>query len=211
MTKHSKKGRLAGEARKAINESRASDAINVAFMTEKERAAARVTLDFVFGRVTKLTGANHARVAIATKHGSREVNARIPNIYARRGATPVAAGAVVTLFTGPDFDPDAKPTSASTEHYDISAILTSRQITDLRRADLIPDWMPVSNAAIAKDGKVEEVLFEFVSGSSSGEEKDGAAAAGAGRASAVTGFSRSGSRYAPVAADADEEFDIADI
>ena len=92
----SKKGRLAGGARKEINETRASEAVAVSFMTEKERTEKHKVLDFTFGRVTKLTGANHARVAIATKRGKREVLVRIPNIFARRGAT-LANGDIARL------------------------------------------------------------------------------------------------------------------
>jgi len=149
----SKKGRLAGGARKEINETRASEAVAVSFMSESERTAKHKVLDFTFGRVTKLTGANHARVAIATKRGKREVLVRIPNIFARRGATPITDRSVVTIYTGPDFDPDSVSESKAVEHYDITSILTLRQVADLQKLGVVPDWMTfveVSDAAIAR-------------------------------------------------------------
>jgi len=206
---HSKKGRLAGGARKEINESRASDAVTIAFMSEAERARKGKTLDFVFGRVTKMTGANHVRVAIAARKGTREIAARIPNIFARRGATPICTRTIVTIYTGVDFDPDKRSECTAVEHYDITSILTDRQVADLKKAGLIPDWMTTSDVEDSKAGKVDEVGFEWYTGEE--EEKkaektdDGAAAAGA-------GFSRKGARdTAAAGGDDDSDFDVDDI
>jgi hypothetical protein len=210
---HSKKGRLAGGQRKEINESRAADAIAVAFMSEAERTRKGTPLDFVFGRVTKMTGANHVRVAIATKRGSREILARIPNIFTRRGATPINDRTVVSIYTGPDYDPDAKSDEKATEHYDIAAILSDRQVSDLRKAGLIPDWMTSLEAGSVGTGKKEEILFEWTyddgaKKTDDAAEPDSGAAAGAG---AGTGFSRSAARYAPAADEDSDDFNIDDI
>jgi hypothetical protein len=155
---HSKKGRLAGGARKEINSSRASDAVFIAMMTDTEREAKKKRIDFIFARVTKMVGGNHVRVAIESKRGPREINARIPNIFGRRGATPITTRTIVSLYTGVAFDSDK---SDSSEHFDITSILTDRQATELVKAKLIPDWMMASDAEATKAGKPDEDGFEW--------------------------------------------------
>ncbi len=188
----SKKGRITGAARKEINERRAADAIH-----GKAEGV-------MFARVTKMTGANHVRVAIPCKHGSKELSARIPNIYARRGATPITTRDVVTIYVGPDFDPDSDAPKAS-EHFDITAVLTLRQAHDLKKDGTIPDWM-IADGGEAAAGKPEAAGgFEFdYSGVREGDDSDSdsdseAAAGGA-------GFSRKGARDA-----VDAEVDIDEI
>lgn len=200
---HSKKGRLAGGARKEINESRAAESVAIAFMSAVERTRKGKALDFVFGRVTKMTGANHVRVAIVSKHGSREVPARIPNIFARRGATPITTRTIVSIYTGADFDPDARPTTVATEHFDITSILSDRQVVDLKKAGLIPEWMTTSDAAEAAAGKIDEAGFEWDYGAADedADDSDKGAAGGAGD----SGFKRKG------AVEDDEDVDIDDI
>jgi hypothetical protein len=197
---HSKKGRLAGGARKEINESRAAEAVATAFMSVAERARKGKVLDFVFGRVTKMTGANHVRVAIACKRGTREVAARIPNIFARRGATPICTRTIVSIYTGADFDPDARSESTAVEHYDITSILTDRQVSDLKRAGIIPEWMTTSDVEESKAGKADELGFEW-DYTVVEDDKD-----------APSEFSRKDARDAAGAAGAsDDDVDIDDI
>jgi hypothetical protein len=123
----SKKGRLTGAARKEINERRAADAVS-------GRADG-----VIFARVHKLTGSGHVRVLINCKHGSKEIPARIPNIFGRRGATPITSKDIVGIYVGPDFDADAADAAAG--HFDITAILTHRQAYKLSQAGEIPSWM----------------------------------------------------------------------
>ncbi len=208
---HCKKGRLAGGARKEINETRAAEAVAIAFMSDAERVRKSKVLDFVFGRVTKMTGANHVRVAIAAKRGTREIAARIPNIFARRGATPIGTTNIVSVYTGPDFDPDGRSECTAAEHYDITSILTARQVADLRKAGIIPDWMTTTDVEDSKAGKVDDVGFEWYRGGDEEKEdaKDGDAAAAA---AAGAGFSRKDSRRAAVGGgDDDDDIDIDDI
>lgn len=170
----SKKGRLAGGARKEINETRATEAVAVSFMSEAERTAKHKVLDFTFGRVTKLTGANHARVAISSKHGKREVLVRIPNIFARRGATPITDRSVVTIHTGPDFDPDGVAETKSVEHYDITSILTARQICDLQKLGVVPEWMTfvdVSDTAIARSD-IDGFVWDYGGAAAAADDED---------------------------------------
>jgi hypothetical protein len=176
----SKKGRLAGGARKEINESRATEAVSVAFMSDKERVKKSVTLDFVFGRVTKMTGANHVRVAIASRHGPKEIAARIPNIYTRRGATPITTRSVVTIHTGPDYDPDSRSIETALEHFDITSILTERQVGDLIKSALIPEWMNNVDVAPGSSTKIDMEGFIFGEDDEEPETDDGKAAGGAG-------------------------------
>jgi hypothetical protein len=205
----SKKGRLAGGARKEINESRATEAVAIAFMSEAERAKKREVLDFAFGRITKITGANHVRVAVPAKKGSREVLARIPNIFARRGATPITTRSVVTIYTGEDFDPDDK-TVTGTEHFDITSILTERQIGELKKAGLIPDWMTTTDASEAAAGKTEDEGFVWATEEDDEEAAKSDDGGAGGKAAAGAGFSRKKARDAATGGD-DSDFDIDDI
>ena len=123
----SKKGRISGSARKVINERRATDAV-----------AGRAE-GVVFARITKIIGAGHVKVAIDSKHGPKEIIVRIPNLLGRRGATPLNTSSVVSVFVGKDFNPD-EPVSSS-DHFDITAILTQKQAYGLQKDGLIPSWM----------------------------------------------------------------------
>jgi hypothetical protein len=212
--RHSKKGRLAGGARKEINEGRASDAVSIAFMSEAERTRKKEVVDFVFGRITKITGANHVRVAIPAKKGSREVPARIPNIYTRRGATPITTRSVVTIYTGEDFDPDDKEVTG-TVHFDVTSILTDRQVADLKKAGLIPEWMTTTDASDVVAGKTDDAGFVWATAEDDGDDDDddddddaedtgtgGKAAAGAGTRAKASKHARS---------DDSDDFDIDDI
>lgn len=171
----SKKGRLAGGARKEINESRAFEALSVALMSEAERTRKKKIVDFVFGRVTKMTGGNHVRASIDSKRGPREVAARIPNIFGRRGATPITTRSVVCLYTGEDFDPDTRSDDTAAEHFDIICIFTERQVSDLKAAGAIPEWMAALDADDSKAGKADDLGFEWdYSADDSGAKKPAA-------------------------------------
>jgi translation initiation factor IF-1 len=141
----SKKGRLTGAARKEINDRRARDAID------------GVATDVAFARVTKILGSNHLRVMLPSDHAPVEVSARIPNILARRGATPITVRDVVTIYVGNDFDVNAN--DFATAHFDITSILTGRQAYNLYKDGLIPKWM------VHEEGRdidhVDEDGFEF--------------------------------------------------
>jgi hypothetical protein len=166
----SKKGRLTGGARKEINERRAADAIS------------GKADDVAFARVTKILGANHVRVALPASHGTVEVNARIPNIFARRGATPITTRDVVTIFVGKDFDVNGN--DFSTAHFDITSILTNKQSYELYKEGTLPNWMiheeSTAVAETREDGGFEfdyaEVKEEDESeGKEKGKDKDGKA------------------------------------
>jgi translation initiation factor IF-1 len=153
MPRGSKKGRLSGGARKEINERRAADAVR--------SASKGVTDGNMFARVTRILGANHVRVAVPCKAGVRELSARIPNIFARRGATPITTRDVVAIFVGAEFDVD-KDTVRPSDHFDITTILTTRQSHALFKDGIIPQWMIHDEAADAAKGKItEDVGYEF--------------------------------------------------
>jgi hypothetical protein len=151
----SKKGRLTGDARKEINERRARDAID------------GKTTDVEFARVTKILGANHVRVSLPSSHGQVELSARIPNIFARRGATPITTRDVVTIYVGKDFDVDADDIGKA--HYDITSILTNRQAYDLSIAGTIPKWMVYDDASAADE---KHDTFDFDYGEEDVEEEE---------------------------------------
>lgn len=142
----SKKGRLTGGARKEINDRRAQDAIN------------GLSSDIAFGRVTKILGANHVRVALPSTHTPVEVSARIPNIFARRGATPITSRDVVTIYVGKDFDVDGG--DFANAHFDITSILTNKQAYDLYKEGTLPKWMVHEEGTTVADDS-DDGGFEF--------------------------------------------------
>jgi len=158
----SKKGRISGTKRQELNSQRATAAIN------------GKTDGVTFARVTKMVGQGHVTVAIPYKHGIKELHARIPNVLGRRGATPITAKDVVAIYVGEGYDPDAP--AASGEHFDIVAILTSKQAYSLKKDGIIPDWMTND---IDGDKPAESTVgdggFEFAHESdddTNGEEKE---------------------------------------
>jgi len=153
----SKKGRISGTKRQEINEQRAAAAISG-------------RLDGIaFARVTKMLGQAHVKVAIEYKHGMKELNARIPNVLGRRGATPITTNDIVAIEVGIGYDPDTP--SSPGEHFDIKTILTKKQAYKLKEDGLIPDWMvndiDGDKSADAKDGG-----FEFDYNETKGEDDD---------------------------------------
>jgi hypothetical protein len=176
----SKKGRLSGSARKELNMRRADDAV-------------RGRVDGIaFGRVTKIVGAGHVVVAIDSSHGPKELRARIPNILARKGATPITTRDVVAIFVGTEFNPD--DTFTSSDHFDINAVLTNKQVYELQKDGVIPPWMSTESADVSAASKDDVVGYEFdysaVKEEDSDSEKEEDVVGGAGGASAV--FSRKG-------------------
>jgi len=193
----SKKGRLSGGARKELNEKRASEAINGA------------TVGTMFARVSRMVGAGHVRVLIPCRGGSKEVLARIPNLLARRGSTPITTKDVVAIFVGPEYDPSA-PHSGNTEHFDITAILNSKQVYRLIKDGIIPAWMQDAEAegdkaaGVAADGGFE---FDY-SGAKPAEEEESSESESE---SALPAFQRKGVGRAPAKAGSDDEVDIDNI
>jgi len=188
----SKKGRLSGGARKAINDQRATDAVN-----------GRME-GITFGRVTKMLGANHVTVAIQHKHGIKELRARIPNIFTRRGATPITTRDVVAIETGKGFDPNVN--IKTSDLFDIKVILTSKQANKLHNNGEIPSWMiDVTGDAATATATDEVGGYDFdYSGVKEGDEEDEESEDEAGK----MGFSRKASRSAAAAVDSDEDVDI---
>ena len=154
----SKKGRLSGSARKELNSRRADDAVRGR------------TDGIAFGRVTKIVGASHVIVAIDSAHGPKDVRARIPNILARKGATPITTRDVVTIFVGPEFDPNMKFTTS--DHFDITAVLTNKQVYQLQKDSIIPSWMSTESTDMSAASKDDVVGYEFDYSAIREEESD---------------------------------------
>jgi len=144
-----KKGRISGAKRQELNTQRANAAL-----TGKAEGIS-------FARVTKMVGAGHVRVAIPYKHGVKELSARIPNVLGRRGATPITTKDIVSIYVGNDYDPDAPSTSG--DHFDITAILTSKQAYQLFKDGILPEWMvmDMESDKIDPSGKATEGGYEF--------------------------------------------------
>jgi hypothetical protein len=158
----SKKGRISGTKRQELNSQRASAAIN------------GKTDGITFARITKMIGQGHVKVAIPYKHGIKELNARIPNVLGKRGATPITVKDVVAIYVGEGYDPDAPAVAG--EHFDIVAILTSKQAYQLKKDGMIPDWMTNDiDGDKPLDGTEADGGFEFAhesDGDTNDEEKE---------------------------------------
>lgn len=214
----SKKGRLSGSARKEINERRSGDIVGDIITAYRRRAVdpskpmdIGAAAEQAFARITKITGANHVRVAVPSKHGHKEFIARIPNVFARRGATPITTRDVVTIYVGKDFDPDVVVPKSS-EHFDITSVLSNSQIQQLKTFGVIPEWMVHDDAAAAAAGKVAEAGFEFDYGCvKEGSDEDGDESSDSDTlAAGGAGFTRKGAKEA-VHHNSDDEVDIDDI
>ena len=200
----SKKGRLSGGARKELNERRGGDIVTAHLdaITKK-----RIVLDTAFARVTKHVGVNHVQVTLPARHGSLGLHVRIPNIFTRKGATPITTRSIVSIYVGPDFD-SMDYTPSKGDLFDIVALIGAKDVTRLTKAGLIPEWMLRMEdvAAAAKSG--EDLGFVFEDEDEDEDEEAGAAAAAGGGAAAgagTSGFSRAGARMAAVGGD---EIDI---
>ena len=123
----SKKGRLSGTARRELNNQRVAKVVG-----GKIEGCA-------FARVTRMVGFNHVKAAIDASHGAKELIARIPSAFSRRGATPLAIGSIISVFVGAEFDPEDKISTA--DKFDVIAILNSKQARLLQREGVIPSWM----------------------------------------------------------------------
>lgn len=160
MARGSKKGKLSGLARKEINSDRATDAVDTVLGNIRlaENGMDTMPVDFIFARVTKNLGVNHIEASYDSKRGPQKVRARIPNIFGRRGATPVTDRDVVVIHVGEDFD--ANKDSLEGVQCDITAILTVKQAFELKQAGVIPPWM-IHEEGAAAAATTNEDGFEF--------------------------------------------------
>jgi len=144
----SKKGRLTGGKRQEVNSNR------VAKILSGE------VRDVAFARVRKHLGSGRVLVAIDSKHGPREIQAQIPNVFGRKGSTPINSTTVVTIVVGEDFDveKDITPTS----HFKIESILSDDQARSLSKKGIVPDWMLIIDAAdAAAAAAAAEEMYTF--------------------------------------------------
>jgi hypothetical protein len=210
----SKKGRLSGAARKELNSARCADIINAHFDAKAKKKG--VVLDTTFARVTKHLGINHVHVAIPGEHGATELRARIPNIFTRKGATPISTRSIVAVYVGTEFDAKTYVAGRS-DIFDIVGVLDAKEVARLTKAEIIPEWMSRSEdvAAAAAGGLEEDLGFVFEEEDAEDEDDAGKAAGGAGTgggggsAAASRGFSRSGARMAAIGGGgSDDDIDI---
>jgi translation initiation factor IF-1 len=138
MGKGSKKGRLTGGKRKELNQK----IVNSVMEGDTE--------DIVFGRVLKHLGAGNIRVVLANK---REAIAKIRNILARRGSTPIVGGDIVIL-SGRDFETKAEDDM----RYDVMGVMNRHESAKLEKSGQIPSWMLISADA---SEETEADIFDF--------------------------------------------------
>ena len=155
----SKKGRLTGGKRQEVCANR-----NAKILSGEVR-------DIAFARVRKHLGSGRVLVAIDTKHGPKELQAQIPNVFGRKGSTPINSTTVVTIIVGEDFDPETDITASS--HFKVESILSDDQARTLSRKGLVPDWMLIIDAAdAATAAAAAEELYTFAASDDDEEEGD---------------------------------------
>ena len=92
------------------------------------------------------------------------------------------------------------------EHFDITSILTERQVADLIKSALIPEWM--NNVDVTPGVSAKSDMDGFVFGEEEDEEEAGSdASGGAGRATGGAGVRDRSKRVAPTAGDDDIDID----
>jgi len=155
----SKKGRLTGGKRQEVNENR------IAKILSGE------VKDIAFARVRKHLGSGRVLAAIDTKHGPKEIQAQIPNVFGRKGSTPINSTTVVTIVVGDEFDPEKDITASS--HFKVECILSDDQARTLSRKGLVPDWMLIIDAAdAASAAAAAEELYTFAASDDDEEDSD---------------------------------------
>jgi len=155
----SKKGRLTGGKRQEVNANR------VAKILSGE------VRDIAFARVRKHLGSGRVLAAIDSTHGPKEIQAQIPNVFGRKGSTPINSTTVVTIVVGEGFnaDKDVTPTS----HFKIESILSDDQARSLSKKGMVPDWMLIIDAADeAAAAAAAEELFTFEAEEDEDEESE---------------------------------------
>lgn len=126
----------------------------------------------MFARVLKMLGMNHINVAIPTKSGYKEVQARIKPKLGRKGSTPLTINNVVCIYVGEGFDPEEK--LQGNEHFDVECILDDRQAYQLIKEGKIPGWMLKSPEEVSSGvSKSKEMTDGFEFDYHSDGEKDG--------------------------------------
>jgi initiation factor 1A len=142
MGKSSKKGRITGGQRQEINRRTVEAALN----DEME--------GILYGRVTKHLGEGHVQVVLENQKIGM---AKIRNVLARRGSTPITEGDIVIL-SGRDFETLA----ADRMRYDLLGVMTRAEASRLEKAGKIPSWFinATDLSTVAKKDEGED-LFDY--------------------------------------------------
>jgi len=162
----SKKGRLAAPRREELNEERSQTEVTAA-LAAKERGG---KTDTMFARVTGHLGMGRVKARLPTGKDSVEIYIQIPNVFGRKGVTPINSQTVVAVYVGLDFDPLAFDSSV---HFKMTSILNDMQAGQLVEAEVIPSWMTstADPADAAAKGEEEAYVFDY-SGVKEGEDED---------------------------------------
>jgi len=157
---------LAAPRREELNEERSQTEVTAA-LAAKERGG---KTDTMFARVTGHLGMGRVKARLPTGKDSVEIYIQIPNVFGRKGVTPINSQTVVAVYVGLDFDPLAFD---STVHFKMTSILNDMQAGQLVEAEVIPSWMTstADPADAAAKGEEEAYVFDY-SGVKEGEDED---------------------------------------
>jgi hypothetical protein len=162
----SKKGRLAAPRREELNEERSQTEVTAA-LAAKERGG---KTDTMFARVTGHLGMGRVKARLPTGKDSVEIYIQIPNVFGRKGVTPINSQTVVAVYVGLDFDPLAFD---ATVHFKMTSILNDMQAGQLVEAEVIPSWMTstADPADAAAKGEEEAYVFDYSGVKEGGDEE----------------------------------------
>jgi hypothetical protein len=157
---------LAAPRREELNEERSQTEVTAA-LAAKERGG---KTDTMFARVTGHLGMGRVKARLPTGKDSVEIYIQIPNVFGRKGVTPINSQTVVAVYVGLDFDPLAFDSSV---HFKMTSILNDMQAGQLVEAEVIPSWMTstADPADAAAKGEEEAYVFDY-SGVKEGEDED---------------------------------------
>jgi len=161
----SKKGRLAAPRRTELNEGR-SDRIVAEAIAAKDRG---IKYDTMFARVTGHLGMGRVKAKLPRERDFAEIQVQIPNVFGRKGVTPINSQTIVAVFVGMDFDPQKFDANV---HFKMTCILNDRQAGDLLEASVIPSWMTIADTTATGDGDARDGFVFDYSGVKESEESE---------------------------------------
>ena len=124
--------------------------------------------DTMFARVTGHLGMGRVKAKLPTSRDFAEIQIQIPNVFGRKGVTPINSQTIVAVYVGNDFDPLRFDASV---HFKMTSILNDKQAGELLEAGVIPAWMTVADTDAPDSEKTVGYVFDY-SGAKS-EEEDG--------------------------------------
>jgi hypothetical protein len=151
--------------RQELNEGR-SETVVADAIKAKERG---IPFDTMFVRVMGHLGMGRVKASLPTERGPIEIKVQIPNVFGRKGVTPINSQTVLAVFVGTDFNPLSFDTSV---HFKLTSILNDKQVGDLLEANVIPMWMTAVDTTATESGEAGAAYVFDYSDVKEGEDEE---------------------------------------